>query len=92
MAGKGNREGGGGLKSTCRSDMYTSSSDNPQRFTAAPTAWNTSSVANGHDEQEVKRQRRIAKYKAYAVESKLKSSLRNGIRWVKIKCSELLHR
>ncbi|KGN47400.1 hypothetical protein Csa_023055 [Cucumis sativus] len=90
MAAKGNRERGGVLKSPCRSDTYT----------AAPTAWNThshlhggsSSVSNGHDEPEVKRQRRIAKYKAYAVESKLKSSLRSGIRWVKIKCNELLQR
>ncbi|CAK9328949.1 unnamed protein product [Citrullus colocynthis] len=100
MAAKGNRGRGGKLKSPCRSDMYISSSENHHRFPAAPTAaWNThshlhggSSFSNGHDEPEVKRQRRIAKYNAYAVESKLKASLRNGIRWVKIKCSELLHR
>lgn len=104
MAARGNRERrGGALKSPCRSDTYMSS-ENQQRFPASATAaWNTqshlhggSSFSNsnggGYDEPEAKRQRRIAKYKAYAVESKLKASLRTGIRWVKIKCSELLHR
>ncbi|MQL85159.1 hypothetical protein Taro_017659 [Colocasia esculenta] len=40
---------------------------------------------------EMKRRRRVASYKAYAVEGKLKASIRRGIRWIKGKCSELVH-
>uniref|UniRef100_A0A1D1YDM2 Uncharacterized protein C11orf95 n=1 Tax=Anthurium amnicola TaxID=1678845 RepID=A0A1D1YDM2_9ARAE len=40
---------------------------------------------------EMKRRRRVASYKAYAVEGKVKSSLRRGFRWIKRKCSELVH-
>ncbi|WOL10295.1 hypothetical protein Cni_G19050 [Canna indica] len=40
---------------------------------------------------EMKRRRRVMKYKKYAVEGKLKASLRKGFRWIKVKCSELVH-
>ena len=38
------------------------------------------------NERESKRQRRIAKYNTYTVESKVKSSIRNSFRWFKSKC------
>ncbi|CAN6347197.1 unnamed protein product [Urochloa humidicola] len=40
---------------------------------------------------EMKRRRRVASYKAYSVEGKVKASLRRGIRWFKGKCSEIFH-
>ncbi|KAG8096297.1 hypothetical protein GUJ93_ZPchr0013g35545 [Zizania palustris] len=40
---------------------------------------------------EMKRRRRVASYKAYSVEGKVKASLRRGFRWIKTKCSELIH-
>ncbi|RLN18431.1 uncharacterized protein C2845_PM02G28570 [Panicum miliaceum] len=40
---------------------------------------------------EMKRRRRVASYKAYSVEGKVKASLRRGFRWIKAKCSELIH-
>ncbi|CAD5195435.1 unnamed protein product [Musa acuminata subsp. malaccensis] len=40
---------------------------------------------------EAKRRRRVASYKAYAVEGKVKASFRKGFRWIKVKCSELVH-
>ncbi|KAL6901942.1 hypothetical protein ACP4OV_004818 [Aristida adscensionis] len=39
---------------------------------------------------EMKRRRRVASYKAYSVEGKVKASLRRGFRWIKAKCSELI--
>ncbi|KAL2323688.1 hypothetical protein Fmac_028067 [Flemingia macrophylla] len=42
-------------------------------------------------EPETKRKKRIARYKVYAVEAKVKASLRNGIRWIKVTCSRLVH-
>ncbi|KAI9195714.1 hypothetical protein LWI28_017407 [Acer negundo] len=37
------------------------------------------------NDPEIKRQKRIVKYKSYAVEGKMKASIRNGFRWVKNK-------
>ncbi|CAA7399878.1 unnamed protein product [Spirodela intermedia] len=42
-------------------------------------------------EAEKKRLRRLATYNAYAVEGKVKASVVRGIRWVKEKCSGLIH-
>ncbi|KAG7026338.1 hypothetical protein SDJN02_12839, partial [Cucurbita argyrosperma subsp. argyrosperma] len=100
MAARGHTERGGQLKSPCRSDTYIDT-ENQQQFPAAQTAagnrhshlhGGSTFSKGGSDESEVKRQKRIAKYKAYAVESKFKASIRSGIRWVKIKCGDLLRR
>ena len=40
---------------------------------------------------EAKRRKRIARYKVYAVEGKVKASLRNGLRWIKQQCSRIVH-
>ncbi|CAN6477957.1 unnamed protein product [Victoria cruziana] len=42
------------------------------------------------NDPEMKRRRRIASYKVYAIEGKVKASLRKGIRWIKSKCSKLI--
>ncbi|KAL6188506.1 hypothetical protein ACLB2K_039898 [Fragaria x ananassa] len=39
---------------------------------------------------EAKRKRRVAKYKAYGLEAKLKSSMKNGICWFKNKYYSLV--
>jgi hypothetical protein len=38
---------------------------------------------------EMKRRRRVAGYKAYAVEGKVKASIRRGLRWMKAKCERI---
>lgn len=40
---------------------------------------------------QTKRKKRIAKYKVYAVEGKVKDTIRNGIRWIKHTCSRIVH-
>ncbi|KAG8363873.1 hypothetical protein BUALT_Bualt19G0067800 [Buddleja alternifolia] len=40
---------------------------------------------------EWKRKKRIAKYKLYSVEGKVKNSLRKGFRWFKNTCSRIVH-
>ncbi|KAI4378069.1 hypothetical protein MLD38_015606 [Melastoma candidum] len=40
---------------------------------------------------EMKRKRRVAKYKMYSAEGKIKESLKKGIRWIKRKCSRIVH-
>ncbi|XP_008776991.2 uncharacterized protein LOC120113259 [Phoenix dactylifera] len=51
------------------SSMTSSSSSGPAPWRAA--------------DAEAKRRRRVAGYKVYTVESKVKSSIRKGLRWVK---------
>ncbi|MCL7038847.1 hypothetical protein MKW94_007500 [Papaver nudicaule] len=53
----------------------------------SPSSRSTSSWS--FNDPEMKRRRRVAQYKYYAVEGKLKSSLRKGFRWVKRKCSNI---
>ncbi|PKU64554.1 hypothetical protein MA16_Dca006227 [Dendrobium catenatum] len=58
----------------------------PRRGTSRPVAskW-------CFKDPEMKRRRRVAGYKMYSVEGKVKSSLRKGMRWIKGKCSKLVH-
>lgn len=59
----------------------------PQRVTRASQA---ASKPWGFNDSEMKRKKRIAKYKVYTVEGKVKASLRNGLRWIKNKCSQIV--
>lgn len=43
------------------------------------------------NDNDSKRKRRVARYKAYSSESKLKGSLKKGFRSIKIKCMNLVH-
>lgn len=49
-----------------------------------PPSWGLSNA-------EMKRKKRITRYKAYTVEGKVKSSLKKGFRWIKNKCSHIVH-
>ncbi|PIN01380.1 hypothetical protein CDL12_26110 [Handroanthus impetiginosus] len=40
---------------------------------------------------ELKRRKRIAKYKLYSVEGKVKKSFSKGLRWFKNTCSRIVH-
>lgn len=53
----------------------------------APKPWGFGSSGDS----EMKRRKRIARYKAYSVEGRVKASIRNGFRWIKNKCSEIIH-
>ncbi|KAL3827786.1 hypothetical protein ACJIZ3_016588 [Penstemon smallii] len=45
----------------------------------------------GFGDSGMKRRKRIAKYKVYTVEGRVKASITNGIRWIKNKCSQIIH-
>ncbi|CAF2093188.1 hypothetical protein BRARA_E00048 [Brassica rapa] len=45
----------------------------------------------GVNDAEMKRKKRIARYKAYTVEGKVKSTFKNGFRWIKNKCYQIVH-
>ncbi|KAF8036800.1 hypothetical protein BT93_C2499 [Corymbia citriodora subsp. variegata] len=45
----------------------------------------------GFTDPEMKRKKRIARYKAYTVEGRVKASLRRGFQWIKDRCSQIVH-
>ncbi|KAK4758707.1 hypothetical protein SAY87_020008 [Trapa incisa] len=45
----------------------------------------------GFTDPEMKRKKRIARYKAYGVEGRVKASLRRGMRWIKDKFSQVVN-
>ena len=49
-----------------------------------------SSIYNS-SQLELKRKRRVAKYKSYVVETKFKTALKNGVRWFKNKYHALVY-
>uniref|UniRef100_A0A7N0U7W9 DUF3511 domain protein n=1 Tax=Kalanchoe fedtschenkoi TaxID=63787 RepID=A0A7N0U7W9_KALFE len=48
------------------------------------------SSASWWSSPEMKRKRRVVKYKMYAAEGKMKSTVRNGFRWIKRKCKKIV--
>ncbi|CAN0897230.1 hypothetical protein LINGRAHAP2_LOCUS19005 [Linum grandiflorum] len=40
---------------------------------------------------DAKRKKRVARYKLYAVEGKVKSSLKKSCKWIKRACSRIVH-
>ncbi|KAG7570827.1 hypothetical protein ISN45_Aa04g033680 [Arabidopsis thaliana x Arabidopsis arenosa] len=73
---------------------YPSSLPPPPGEVAArrSNASSTTKLSWGLSDAEMKRKKRIARYKAYTVEGKVKSTLKNGFRWFKNKCSQIVHR
>lgn len=61
------------------------------RPSAAAETVASSSKPWGFCDPEMKRRKRIARYKVYTVEGRMKTSIRNGFRWIKNKCSEIIH-
>ncbi|KAH1091246.1 hypothetical protein J1N35_018503 [Gossypium stocksii] len=60
---------------------------NVEKYTRKYYNYNKSNMKLGVGDAERKRQRRMVKYNSYAVESRLMS----GFRWMKNKCSEIVH-
>ncbi|KAI3445390.1 hypothetical protein Pfo_002055 [Paulownia fortunei] len=44
-----------------------------------------------YSDGELKRRKRVAKYKYYSVEGKVKNGLSKGLRWFKNTCSRIVH-
>ncbi|CAK7340574.1 unnamed protein product [Dovyalis caffra] len=51
----------------------------------------SSSATSWWNSPETKRKKRVARYKLYTVEGKVKSSLKKGFRWVKRTCYRIIH-
>ncbi|XP_065864153.1 uncharacterized protein [Euphorbia lathyris] len=74
-----------------KSQSQSQSPDLPPIPSRATRPNRTSSAPWGFTDPEMKRKKRIAKYKVYTVEGKMKTTLRNGLRWIKNKCSQMIN-
>ncbi|RWR94594.1 hypothetical protein CKAN_02389400 [Cinnamomum micranthum f. kanehirae] len=51
----------------------------------------SSSSSCSFNKAEMKRRKRVAKYKMYGVERRVKDSFKKGIRWIKKRCAAIGH-
>ncbi|KFK37980.1 hypothetical protein AALP_AA3G054700 [Arabis alpina] len=51
----------------------------------------STSLKGWWNDPEIKRKRRVAKYKLYSAEGRMKQSLRKSYKWIKIQCSKFIH-
>uniref|UniRef100_A0A5B7BLU6 DUF3511 domain-containing protein n=2 Tax=Davidia involucrata TaxID=16924 RepID=A0A5B7BLU6_DAVIN len=65
-------------------------SSNPSLSTPSSTV-SSKSGSSWFNGREIKRRKRIAKYKWYAVEGKVKTSLKHGLCWLKRKCNKIVY-
>ncbi|XP_077250787.1 uncharacterized protein LOC143890109 [Tasmannia lanceolata] len=73
------------------SEPSRSNPDPPRARTKANKAVSSSSKSWSFNDPEMKRRKRVASYKIYAVEGKVKASFRKSFCWIKDKCSYIVH-
>ncbi|THU74838.1 hypothetical protein C4D60_Mb04t37620 [Musa balbisiana] len=82
----------------CYSASYASSHSSNQapkeiKLKKGKSAPGSSSSRSGWSlsDPELQRKKRVAGYKAYAVEGKMKGSLRRSFRWLKDRCTQVVY-
>ncbi|XP_068663073.1 uncharacterized protein [Aristolochia californica] len=78
-------------KNFASNQAYVSSSTRSSDTASHRVKLKTSSKGWSFNDPEMKRRKRVAAYKVYSMEGKMKASFRKGIRWIKVKCSDLVH-
>lgn len=71
--------------------IYAAGGVRSPEFFPARVSTSSAKPWGGFSDPESKRKKRIVKYKVYTIEGRVKASFRNGIRWIKNKCSEFIH-
>ncbi|KGN61447.1 hypothetical protein Csa_006051 [Cucumis sativus] len=78
------------LNQSGRQSTMNPSSVKPRGMKTASESSKTSGGKSWGKKLEVKRRRRVAKYKLYTVEGKVKDSIRKGINWFKCKYTRIM--
>ncbi|KAF5741544.1 hypothetical protein HS088_TW10G00544 [Tripterygium wilfordii] len=72
------------------SQIYVAKPHSPNRPPPQIKPREVASKPWGFGDPEMKRKKRIAKYKVYTVEGNVKASFNKGLRWIKNQCSKLV--
>lgn len=83
--------GGGGMEIVNYNPYRPRSPDRVPVSARKSTSSQSGGSIWGFNDPETKRRRRVASYKAYSVEGRVKASIRTGFRWIKTRCSQLVH-
>ncbi|KAK8584872.1 hypothetical protein V6N13_138817 [Hibiscus sabdariffa] len=76
----------------CYSANYGNNSVEPNQMkTKKSKSFGVSSRTWSFNDPELQRKKRVAAYKVYAVEGKMKGSLRGSFRWIKNTCSQVVY-
>lgn len=78
------------MRSVYGSSPYDDRSHDNEAYAWESKKYSRKTSSFSFKNSEIKRQRRVAKYKSYCVQAKLKSAIRKGIRWFKNKYSSLV--
>nr|GME03844.1 DUF3511 domain protein [Ipomoea batatas] len=82
----------GGLQDLrCYSASYASSNSNTQTQTKRNLKKGKSVNGWVLGDPELQRKKRVASYKAYAVEGRLKGSIKKGFRWIKERYTQVVY-
>ncbi|XP_061361686.1 uncharacterized protein LOC133305472 isoform X2 [Gastrolobium bilobum] len=83
---------GGGMQDLrCHSASYASSMGNDAKFKKGKSTNGSTSKSWSFSDPELQRKKRVASYKVYAVEGKLKGSLRKSFKWLKDRCNRVVY-
>lgn len=96
---------GGGMQDLrCYSASYASSvhptqnqtqignnNNNDVKFKKGKSTNGSTSKSWSFSDPELQRKKRVASYKVYSVEGKLKGSLRKSFKWIKDRCNRVVH-
>lgn len=81
--------------SNSNSDMMRPYSHKKNKYQIAKSSYNDKgegeNIRRWYSNPEFNRKKRVAKYKIYSMEGKVKKSFKNGYRWFKNTCSRIIH-
>ncbi|KAA0032381.1 hypothetical protein E5676_scaffold1159G00320 [Cucumis melo var. makuwa] len=78
------------LNQSRRHSTIDPSSMKPRAIKTTSESSKASTVKLWWKNSEMKRRRRVAKYKLYTVEGRVKESIRKGINWFKCRCTRII--
>ncbi|KAK4339717.1 hypothetical protein RND71_041179 [Anisodus tanguticus] len=62
-----------------------------KKYQISKSSYNKPETRPWYSKPEINRKKRVAKYKIYSMEGKVKRSFKNGYRWFKHTCSRIIH-
>lgn len=78
-------------RSYSTSYAYDTAAPPPQKLKKGKSTGGSASKSWRFSDPEVQRKKRVASYKTYSVEAKVKGSFRKSFRWIKDRCNLLIH-
>ncbi|XP_047944011.1 uncharacterized protein LOC125190688 [Salvia hispanica] len=79
------------FRSYSTSGAYYQTAEAPRKLKKGKSTGGSMSKSWSFSDPEVQRKKRVASYKAYTVEGKVKGSFRRSFRWIKDRCTLLIH-